>query len=356
VAELVVMLASAGRRPYLARWFRRALEVNGIAGRVIVADADGLAPARSVADEFVDAPRVTDPGYADWLRRVLIGRRVDIALSVNDFELSAWSRLDADDPDFARLIRLDPSVQDLVEDKLAMASVFASAGIPVPATVCASEFTGRSDTEIVVKGRYGSGSRGLALVRAGDLDRVLERVKAEVTERDGTLPADGTVLDAIAVQPRVRGEEFGLDVVCDLDGRFATVLARRKVAMRYGETDRAVTVDPTPFLELGRRIAGLMRHRGTIDVDVIRAEDGGLWVIDVNPRFGGGYPFSHLAGADIPAAYVAWASGRPMNTDWLSAREGVTAAKYVDTAIVPVGPADTPSGSADNLWTVAGRN
>ena len=50
---------------------------------------------------------------------------------------------------------------------------------------------------------------------------------------------------------------------------------------------------------------------GLIDADVIMDEKGQEpYVIDINARFGGGYPFSHLAGADVPRAYVLFAEGR----------------------------------------------
>lgn len=62
--------------------------------------------------------------------------------------------------------------------------------------------------------------------------------------------------------------------------------------------------------------------------------DGGSYVIDINPRFGGGYPFSHLAGARIPNAYVAWAAGLPVADDWLCSEAGVISGKCVEAVRV----------------------
>ena len=51
-------------------------------------------------------------------------------------------------------------------------------------------------------------------------------------------------------------------------------------------------------------------HLGTLDCDVF-VQGNTCSVLEMNPRFGGGYPFSHAAGANVPAAMIAWANGQP---------------------------------------------
>ena len=46
---------------------------------------------------------------------------------------------------------------------------------------------------------------------------------------------------------------------------------------------------------------------GNLDMDVLLTREGYAYIIDMNARFGGGYPYSHMAGVDLPAALVAWA-------------------------------------------------
>lgn len=341
--DFTVLVASGGRRPYLVRWFRDALRRNGVAGRVIVADLDPFSPAAAVADAFVEAVPVTDPGYGDWLEATLRREAVTLAVSINDFELSRWARLD-ERPAFDVLVRLGAERQRTIEDKLATAQLLANAGVTSPETLLAStalrlgtaalsERLGAD--EFVVKGRFGSGSRGLGFASAASLPEAIARARGEVTHRDGRGELDpGAADELIVVQPRLQGVEHGVDVVTDLRGEFATALVRRKIAMRAGETDRAESVDATPCLELARGVARALGHRGLVDLDVIRTDAGELSVIDVNPRFGGGYPLSHVAGADIPAAYVAWALGRIPEPDWLRTRPGTIAAKAVEVLAV----------------------
>ena len=136
------------------------------------------------------------------------------------------------------------------------------------------------------------------------------------------------------VQPRERGQEVGLDVVCALDGSaLAGVLARRKVALRGGETSVAETCDPRPYWEVAHQLQSLLSPRGLVDVDVMCDDEGRISVLDINPRFGGGYPFCHAAGADVPMYYVTAAMGATPPAGWGSYEIGVRSSKYVD--VVP---------------------
>lgn len=330
-----ILLSSVGRRPYLVRWFQDALEANGQNGRVIAADFDPLAPAQANADEFVLAPRVDDPRYRDWLSNLLTEKQISLAVSINDFELSEWAHLPRTE-EWSALVRLSPHTQYLVEDKFAMGEALNRFKINNPVTWLGGDklVSGDPYTKYVTKGRFGSASRGLRFTDAPGLEAAVYAAANEVTTRQGQPALEQTEVppeNLVIVQEQILGKEYGLDVVCDLKGTFAGVLARRKIAMRSGETDRAESIDAQVFEQLARRLAEAVPHPGTIDVDVIVDAKGVPFVIDVNPRFGGGYPFSHLAGARIPNAYVAWAAGLPIAEDWLVADSGVIGGKFVET-------------------------
>lgn len=128
-----ILLSSVGRRPYLVRWFRDAMKANGVDGAVLAADVDANAPSRPFADGFVSAPKVVDPGYASWLRQTLGEHDIDLAVSINDFELSTWATL-PEDRAWAPLVRLDADTQRMVEDKFATSQALVKAGVPSPVT------------------------------------------------------------------------------------------------------------------------------------------------------------------------------------------------------------------------------
>jgi carbamoyl-phosphate synthase large subunit len=172
--------------------------------------------------------------------------------------------------------------------------------------------------------------------------RLPKTILANIRGSDPTL--------AVLIQERLRGQECGLDVINDLNGRYVTTFGRVKLAMRAGETDRAVTIKSGELERLGRALGTQLGHVGNLDCDVFLS-DGRGYVLEMNPRFGGGYPFSHGAGANLPAALLAWADGQIPDPSWLEMRPDVAAAKCDRLVIVA---ADRRSGSG--LRTTPGRD
>ena len=80
-------------------------------------------------------------------------------------------------------------------------------------------------------------------------------------------------------------------------------------------------------VEHGRALRRALGPVGVADCDVFVGAEGPT-VLELNPRFGNAYPFAHVAGADLPAAVVAWARGDLPEPGWLRAEPGVTAARY----------------------------
>lgn len=305
---LRVLIGSAGRRVYLLEWFARAFAEQGIHGEVHVTDADDGSAAYSAADHPHLVPRYTDPAYPSAMIGLMDELKPALFFSVNDHELALLAQTGLAERFRATgtmTLSLRAEIHAAVHDKLAMFHALSERGIPTVQTALLSDAEAVASIahragHVIIKDRYGSGSSGLQLVAADDLDlavRWLER--------------GGATADTLVVQPALPGAEFGIDIVAPLtDGAHAiAVLARRKVRMRSGETDQAVSVSPAPFEATAAAIAEWTGHRGSIDVDLMEDADGALRVIDINPRFGGGYPFSHLAGADVPASFVAQLRG-----------------------------------------------
>ena len=77
-----------------------------------------------------------------------------------------------------------------------------------------------------------------------------------------------------------------------------------------------------------------MQHIGNLDVDVFVKNDK-YYVLEMNARFGGGYPFSHVAGANVPLALVQWLKGEQPDPAVFQARPHVLAQKSIGITVIP---------------------
>lgn len=326
-----VLLSSAGRRNYLVGYFRDALAGRG---KVFVADASRNAPVMAEADRAFLVPPVKNPCYFDLLLAICRQNRVDLLLSLNDLELPGLARQrERFRQAGVTAVVSAPEAIDVCMDKVRTAQFLAGRGMPSPPTFDSLESAraalaaGEVRFPLVVKARWGSGSIGLEFVEdAVELELAHRFVEKKVRRSFLADLADAPQSACVVVQPRIAGKEFHLDVVNDLQGRWQATLCKEKIAMRAGETDKAVSVCNGRLEELGARLGSALNHVGNLDVDVLSGPEGDF-VIDMNPRFGGGYPFSHAAGADVPAALLAWAEGKPARPEWLRVAPGVASAK-----------------------------
>ena len=97
--------------------------------------------------------------------------------------------------------------------------------------------------------------------------------------------------------------------------------------MRSGETDIAEIVNPAPFETIGSLLANKLSHIANLDVDCFVADNGDIYVLELNCRFGGQYPFTHNAGVNVPAQLIEWINGAPTNYNLLHQKISVRSCK-----------------------------
>jgi carbamoyl-phosphate synthase large subunit len=326
-----IMLTCAGRRNYLIQFFRTALQGHG---QVIAVDASADAPALQEADQAFVVPPIDQPGYMASLLTLCHQHQVRLLIPAHDLELPllAWQRAQFLEIGTIPVIS-SPDVIDTCFDKWATAQFLAQCDLAVPYTYlslgAARQALERGEIifPLVVKPRWGTTSIGIEYPEDDDeLEMAYKLVKKRLAR---TFLAEISATDperCILIQERLWGHEYGLDVVNDLNNRYVCTFARRKLRMRAGQTDRAITVQEDRIERLGALIGQKLSHTGTLDCDVFVTEHA-CYVLDMNPRFGTGYPFSHFAGANLPAALIAWANQEEPDPSWFKTQPNVLAAK-----------------------------
>ena len=327
-----VLLTCAGRRNYLVEYFRKALAGRG---EIFAADVSPYAPALQEADRAFLVPPFTHEDYLPTLLGICRDFGVRLLFSLNDLELPTLARFRDRFCELGTLaVVSSPEVVDICFDKLSTNRFLAGIKIDTPKTwtTIAEARTaltaGDLEFPVAIKPRWGSASIG------NEYPENLEEL--ELASRLGRMRIMRSSLRVVSstdearcllIQEKLKGEEYNLDVINDLQGRYVKTLVKQKLAMRVGEgAVLAASVENPTLEDLGRLIGEKLGHVGNLDCDVFVNGDR-YCVIDLNPRFGGTYPFSHAAGADLPAAFIAWAQGRPIDPRWLALKPSIMTAK-----------------------------
>ena len=302
---MVVMLTSVGQRVDIARAF-------GAAGATTLGvDADPLAPALYHCDRRVIVPRITDPAYVSTLAALREEHEVRLVVPLNDLDFpvlaSERERLAP-----ALVLLPDPEVSARMSDKLEAHRFFVANGIPSPRSWAPREVPEDARYPLLVKAREGFGSRNI--FRAADraqLDFFLEYTDV-----------------SSFVQEICLGEEFSIDVFCDMEGRCLNAIPRTMLLSKGGESIKGASIRDRELIEHGAAVAEAVGIKGPANVQCFREPDGSLPVTDVNPRFGGGFPVPLGAGGRYPELALALARGERPEPRLGDFREGVVMTRF----------------------------
>ena len=311
-----ILFTCAGRRTYLLKYFRENMSKGD---KIIATDMQLSAPALQVADVRIQVPSVYSSDYVDITLDICKRFEVSVVISLNDLELPILAeKKNLFAAAGVHLLVSDPEVIAICFDKYRTSKWVESIGLASPKTYISLEDVksalnkGELSYPLFMKPRWGSGSIGLETVAGNDeLDAVYDFLKKRL--KKSILATASVEEENIIIQEKLTGEEYGLDVMNDLGGKYVAVSVKQKLAMRAGETDKAVTVDIPEVREIGARIGKTLKHVGNLDVDVMQRGNGDYCVLELNPRFGGGFPFSYEAGVNMPRAIIDWVKGNKVD-------------------------------------------
>ena len=288
----------------------------------MAADMQPTAAAMAAADKTFVVPPVDSDGYVEVLLELCRRERVDALMSLHDVELMRIAeRRDEFEALGVNVIVSDHRVTDLCYDKWKTVAFARQIGIEAPECYTSlvdaqhAILAGTLTLPVVVKPRWGSASIGLEFPATLDeLEWTYHYLASKIRRLSPPKATDATNPALVVIQENIEGVEFGLDVLNDLGGSTVAVYAKEKLAMRAGETDKAVLRQRPDLEAIGSRIGAALRHRGNLDCDLIERE-GRAYLLDLNPRFGGGYPFTHQSGGNFVAAILGMIRGENPNPD-----------------------------------------
>lgn len=317
-----ILVSCAGRRVVLLRLFREALDELGLKGTVVAVDSQRASSAFQLADESFVVPRCASP---EFLPEVLeLCRRKDIRLVVPtiDPELAIWASVrDAcRERDGMAVAVSSPKVIEIATDKAETNCWLRDNDFPATSQLPLERVLRSRPADVfpvIVKPRRGSSSIGVSVVRD------LETLRAVATPDD--------VIERLAP-----GTEYTIDVLVGSDGRTRCALPRRRVEVRSGEVSKAVVERRADLVALATEIGDVLPGAyGVLNIQVMRDdESGACQIIEINPRFGGGFPLTAAAGGRYPTWLIEEILGLPSSQPGALWKDGLAMLRYDDAVYV----------------------
>jgi carbamoyl-phosphate synthase large subunit len=300
-----VLFTCAGQRVDIVSAFSRA------GATTVAADANALAPALYHADRYALVPRIDNGDYVPALAALVAAHDIRLIVPLTDLDPALLARERAAlEPAIVLLPELD--VVEQIGDKYLAHRLFEERGIASPPTWLPGRLPDPLPFPVLVKAREGFGSRHIY--------RAEGREELDFFLRYTTVPS--------MVQACCRGEEFSIDVFCDLDGRCLNAIPRTMIESKGGESIKGMTVKDWDLIEYGRFVAETLRLCGPANVQCFREADGSHQVTDVNLRFGGGFPLPTAAGSRYPELALALAEGERPAPRLGEFRDGVVMTRF----------------------------
>lgn len=311
-----VLVTCAGRRVSLVRAFVEAAHERGL--EVLAADPDPLAPALIDVARAIRVPPLDDPDYVPMLLSTVREHGVGLVVPTIDTELPLLAR-HADALSDAGAIALvsAPGFVEICNDKALTAEAFAAHDVDVPRSWLLDDLVDGVPTavpdDVVIKPRNGSSSKDVHMVR-----------REQVRQTAAVVPHP-------IVQERLTGPEVTVDALLDLEGRPVHYVPRTRLKTLGGESIQGVTLPPDelgPWIERVLAACSELGARGPVTLQFFRTERGPV-LIEVNPRFGGGFPLTRAAGGDYPAWLLDELAGRPCGPRLGEYRAGLYMTRYM---------------------------
>jgi len=277
-------------------------------------------------------PRVEDPGYVPALRELVERHEIALVVPLTDLDHGILARA-RDELGGALVLLPAPEIVDALADKWLAHCLFEERGIGSPESWLPDALPAELPYPVLVKARHGFGSRGIYRCK----DRRELEFFLGYSEHDSM------------VQRCCAGEEFSIDVFCDLDGRCLNAVPRTMILSKGGESIRGMTIRDEELIEVGRRVAETLGLVGPANIQCFREPDGRHLVTDINPRFGGAFPLPTSAGSRYPELALALARGERPEPRLGDFRAGLVMTRFFSELVLASGDDGTLEPFAEEL-------
>jgi carbamoyl-phosphate synthase large subunit len=233
-------------------------------------------------DKFIKLDRLVDSvEYFHYFLKVCKAHNVSTIIPTRDAELSFFSKFKTNFKEQKISVMVpDIDTVNIVLDKAYFYEELTRLGYKVIPTYTSIDPV-LSEARVVVKERYGAGSRNMLI----DVDP--RTLNASIVKN----------LKAAVYQPFIKGVEFSIDVFVSESGKFIKSCVRQRNTVVSGESQITTEVRDLEFASLAEKLVLDLKLCGHSVLQAIK-NDEGIHFIECNARFGGASTLGVKAGVD----------------------------------------------------------
>lgn len=279
-----IIITSAGRRVSLVRGFQKELKELFPYSQVYASDSEPeTSAACRVADGYVKVPLLDSPDYIDHLLRLCIQLNISMLIPTIDTELMILAtNRDRFEAKNIKVIISSPEFIAKCRNKRMVHEFLKSRGIPIAKEYSKDDYT----FPLYIKPIDGSGSINNSVIRSQD-DFNAGHFNNEK-------------LMFLEYLDHNEYDEFTCDLYYDKNGSLQCAVPRKRIKLRAGEVNKGVTLNNELVPYLLEHLNKIEGARGCLTAQFFKHKTSNkIYGIEINPRFGGGYPLSYLAGANF---------------------------------------------------------
>lgn len=280
-----ILITSAGKRVALVKAFKETATKLDSDIRIYTTDMNPrMAPIAYVSDRCFEVPRVTDEKYPEILLKLCLEHKIGMVIPTIDTELLVLARIKEQ---FSRhgihVIVSDETFVSLCRDKRNTGDFFVKHGIRVPKPIDKLNPT----FPLFAKPYDGSLSSNLHYIKS------VEELTPEILN-------DPKLLFMEYIDKRVY-KEYTVDMYYGRDNRLKCAVPRERIEIRAGEINKGRTAKNQIVNFLRDRLGVIDGCIGCICMQLFfHPKTYDIIGIEINPRFGGGYPLTYAAGGNYP--------------------------------------------------------
>jgi carbamoyl-phosphate synthase large subunit len=261
----------------------KSLKMARFGGKIIATDSSKLSAGFFMASAHVVMPNIIDEvNYMTKLEQVIYNHNIEVLMPSSGYDIQLYSKYRKQIEQLgAKPVVSNLESMEICYDKM-MTFQKLNDKFDMPFTT--TDPNKIPEFPIIAKPRREKGGYDMMVIE----------------NENGLIQATSKFHDMI-FQEYLPGEEYTIDVLSDLNKKSLVAVPRIRLETKGGISTKGKVIHDTQIEQICMNVADFIGIRGPCCIQMKRAKNGRLKLVEVNPRMGGGTIFATLAGVNFPA-------------------------------------------------------